>query len=221
MIKHKQLGVALITVMLILSLATITAVSMVSRQNIDIHRSGNIFNFDQTIEVTGYLEGLLKQGIKTHFGQFKRSTVSSADINIWSNYAKGISPIEEINGKGTGDIEDVQGRFNLNSLVDGNDRPVPLQRRRFQTLINNLNQEENLNLNSNFVEALIDWIDRNPGVTGATGAEDGEYSSYEPPYSTANQYMLDISELLLVKGMEYESYKILKNTFVSYLLMLY
>lgn len=211
MISQKQLGVALITVMLILSLATITAVSMVSRQNIDIHRSANILNFDQAIEITILLENYAKQALITHFVTNNNSTISSVDIDNWNQRAAvGIS-VNEIDGKGGGYINDTQARFNLNSLVDGNDNVAPLQRARLETLINNLNQDENLNLNINFVEALIDWIDRNQGVTGANGAEDGEYSSYDPPYSASNQYMVDISELLLVKGIEYESYKILKK----------
>ena len=208
----KQSGVALITVMLILSLATITAVSMFSRQNVDIHRSANILNFDQAIEITAYLEKIAKQGLVTHFVRNNNSTVSSVDLDNWNLIVASTKmSIDEINGEGGGYIEDIQSRFNLNSLVDSNDNVVPLQRTRLRTLINNLNQEENLNLNVNFVEALIDWIDRNQNVNGVSGAEDGVYSSYAPPYSTANQYMIDISELLLVKGIEYESYIILKK----------
>lgn len=207
--NSKQFGVALITVMLILSLATITAVSMVSRQNIDTHRSANILNFDQAIEITAYLEKIAKQGLIAHFVTNNSSTVSSVDLDNWNLIVeRTIFSIDEVNGEGSGSIEDIQSRFNLNSLVYGD---ASLQRTRLETLINNLNVDENLNLNINFVDALIDWIDSNPDVTGANGAEDGEYSSYDPPYSTANQDMVDISELLLVKGMEYESYNILKK----------
>ena len=46
-LNFREKGVALITVMLILALATILAVSMSTRQQLDIHRSANVFNFEQ------------------------------------------------------------------------------------------------------------------------------------------------------------------------------
>ena len=209
----KQSGVALITVMLILSLATITAVSMVSKQNIDIHRSANILNIDQALEMTVYIEGYAKKGLKLHFGQLNRTTTTSADIVNWNTSVFDGLTIDEIKSTGVGTIEDVQGRFNLNSLVNSSDSVEPLQQRRLMTLITNLNDdvEINLNLNPNFVDAVIDWIDFNQGVTGVNGAEDGIYTSLDPPYTTANQYMNDISELLLVNGIDYKQYEVLKE----------
>lgn len=60
----KMKGVALITVMLILSLATILAVSMTSRQQLDIHRSANIFNFEQAFQYVLGAELWAKQILK-------------------------------------------------------------------------------------------------------------------------------------------------------------
>ncbi len=208
--NRKQTGVALITVMLILSLATIMAVSMVSKQNIDIHRSANILNFDQAIEMTVYLENYAKRGLNIHFNDLRSSTTSQTDIFEWNKYvAVGIS-IDEISAAGRGRIEDVQARFNLNSLVDGGGNRVPLQQTRLVTLINNLNADLNLGLNIDYVDALIDWIDPNQNVY-RNGAEDAVYTSLELPYTTANQHMNDISELLLVKGINYKQYKILRE----------
>lgn len=219
MIKIKQSGVALITVMLILSLATITAVSMVSKQNIDIHRSANILNFDQGIEVTVLMESYAKRALADHF--LNNTSITSFQLDFSNKLASAGVTIDEISGWGNGEVKDTQACFNLNSLVassggtpvtSGN-TIVTLQQTRLTTLIQNLNDDNSLdfNLNVNFVDALIDWIDNNQTVLG-NGAEDAVYSSLEKnPYTTANQYLSDISELLLVQGMEHQSYNILKN----------
>lgn len=212
---RKKSGVALITVMLILSLATITAVSMVSRQNIDTHRSANILNFDQAIEITVYFENLVKKALDLHFNQLSRKSTSTTDIDNLKLILVAGRFIDEVNGGGVGadndSFKDIQARFNLNSLVDAGGSVVPLQRTRLDTLISNLKSDNLLDPNLNFIDALIDWIDQNQAVTGVNGAEDSVYSNFSPPYRTANQYMLDISELLLVNGMDYESYIILKD----------
>jgi len=63
-LKHQEKGVALITVMLILALATILAVSMLSRQQLDIHRSANVFNFEQAYQYVLGSESWAKQILK-------------------------------------------------------------------------------------------------------------------------------------------------------------
>lgn len=209
MMTRKKSGVALITVMLILSLATITAVSMVSKQNIDIHRSANILNFDQGIEVTVFMENYAKRELANYF--INNTTITPFQINFVNLKSRVGETIDEISALGLGQIEDLQARFNLNSLVDAGGNVVPLQRIRLDTLISNLKSDNILDPNLNFIDALIDWLDQNQAVTGINGAEDGVYSNFNPPYRTANQYMLDISELLLVSGMDYKSYTILRE----------
>lgn len=64
---YQEKGVALITVMLILALATILAVSMSSRQQLDIHRSANVFNFEQAYQYVLGAEMWAKQILKRDF----------------------------------------------------------------------------------------------------------------------------------------------------------
>ena len=46
-VNRQQRGVALITALLITAIATIAAVAMASRQQIDIRRTGNIIDIDR------------------------------------------------------------------------------------------------------------------------------------------------------------------------------
>lgn len=201
----KQSGVALITVMLILALATVTAVSMASRQNIDTHRSANTLNYEQAYQYILGAEDFSKQKLIIHFANNLTALVTQADINQW----KVAFPIE--GGAISGEIEDLQSLFNINSLVDSNGVANQLQMRRFRNLLANIPPipPANLTISANIVEAIVDWIDRGQIPLGVNGVEDGVYMGYEEPYRTADQPMSDISELLLINGIDKDIYNIL------------
>ena len=184
-------GVALITVMLILALATVLAVSMSSRQQLDIHRSANIFNSEQAFQYILGAESWAKQILKRDFEDNKIDSLN----DDWATVLPAL-PIE--GGQMSGKIEDLQAKFNINNLVE-NGKPQKIYLERFKRLL------RNLELNENISSVLIDWLDSNE-ETGFSGAEDNEYLNLSPAYRTANQAMSDVSELLLVKGVDFETY---------------
>jgi len=99
------------------------------------------------------------------------------------------------NGSLTGQIEDQQGRFNLNSLlIDG--RANPAQLARFRRLL------ALLDLPSALAGALVDWIDADSEPQPHGGAEDAHYLAQQPPYLAANQPLADVAELALVHGFD-------------------
>lgn len=194
-IKHQEKGVALITVMLILALATILAVSMSSRQQLDIHRSANVFNFEQAYQYELGAESWAKQLL---IRDQKDNDTDSFDDD-WATVLP-LLPIE--GGQLSGQIEDLQSRFNINNLVlDG--KPQKLYIERFKRLL------RNLSLNEDMSAVIVDWIDSNEQA-GFSGAEDNEYLNSSPAYRTANQAMSDVSELLLIKDVDFESYEKLR-----------
>ena len=188
-------GVALITVMLILALATVLAVSMSSRQNLDIHRSANIFNSEQAFQYVLGAESWGKQILKRDFEDNKTDSFND-------DWATVLPPLPIEGGQMSGKIEDLQARFNINNLVE-NGKPQKLYLERFKRLL------RNLELNENLSSVLIDWLDANEEI-GFAGAEDNEYLNLLPAYRTANQAMNDVSELLLVKGVDFETYEKLR-----------
>jgi len=194
-IKHQEKGVALITVMLILALATILAVSMSSRQQLDIHRSANVFNFEQAYQYELGAESWAKQIL---IRDQKDNEIDSFEDD-WATVLP-LLPIE--GGQMKGQIEDLQARFNINNLVlDG--KPQKLYIDRFKRLL------RNLDLNENMSAVIVDWIDSNEQI-GFSGAEDSEYLNLSPAYRAANQAMSDVSELLLIKDVDFESYEKLR-----------
>ena len=185
-------GVALITVMLILALATILAVSMSSRQQLDIHRSANVFNFEQAYQYVLGAESWAKQILK-------RDLEDNKTDSFEDDWATVLPPLPIEGGQMSGQIEDLQARFNLNNLVkDG--KPNKLYVERFKLLL------RNLELNEDIVAVIVDWVDSNEDI-GFLGAEDNEYLNASPAYRTGNQPMADVSELLLIKGIGFESYE--------------
>ncbi len=194
-IKHQEKGVALITVMLILALATILAVSMSSRQQLDIHRSANVFNFEQAYQYELGAESWAKQIL---IRDQKDNEIDSFEDD-WATVLP-LLPIE--GGQMSGQIEDLQSRFNINNLVqDG--KPQKLYIDRFKRLL------RNLDLNEDMSAVIVDWIDSNEQI-GFSGAEDSEYLNLSPAYRAANQAMSDVSELLLIKDVDFESYEKLR-----------
>ena len=191
-VKYREQGVALITVMLILALATILAVSMSSRQQLDIHRSANVFNFEQAYQYVLGAESWAKQILKQ---DLKDNEIDSLD----DDWATVLPPLPIEGGRLSGKIEDLQARFNLNNLVQ-NGQPNKIYVERFKRLL------RNIELNEDMVTLIVDWVDANEQV-GFAGAEDNDYLSESPAYRTANQPMADVSELLLVKGIDFESYE--------------
>jgi general secretion pathway protein K len=189
MLPNRERGVALITAVLVVALAAIIATSMMQRQNFDTQRTANIIHRDQAI---AYALGA------EHWAGVELS--KDAEINNYDhlkeNWAYELPPLPIDGGYITGRLQDLQGRFNLNSILD------PLQAERFMRLCQAINVEPD------FIPALQDWIDRDT-ETREDGAEDESYTLLDPPYRAANRFLADTSELLLVKGVSLEDYNIL------------
>ncbi len=192
MSRGKQLGVALITAMLVVSLATVAAVAMASRQHLDIRRTSNILDTDQAL--------LYALGAESWASQIlARDRRENQTDTLGEDWAKLLLPIAVPGGSIVAAVEDLQGRFNINSLVvDKKPNQVALER--FKRLL------ESLELETNLADAVLDWVDKDVDVRYPNGAEDDEYLREKPAYRTANALMSSTSELMLVKGMTLEAY---------------
>jgi general secretion pathway protein K len=188
--------VALIIAILAVTLASIAAVAMASRQQVDIRRTQNILNLEQA---NMYLYGGESWAARVLAEDLKQNkTDSFADI-----WAKQLPPVPVEGGQISGYIRDEQSRFNLNSLLLSANRE--LARQRYERLL------DTLGLGKELVDSLVDWMDGDVNVTLPDGAEDNDYlGNTARAYRTANRPLQDISELLLVKGYSWEVYARLK-----------
>lgn len=187
--RNKERGVALITAVLVVAIAAIIATSMMSRQNFDTRRTANIIHRDQAI---AYALGA-EQWAAIELGKDAQQSDFDHLNEIW---AYDLPPLPIEGGYVNGKLEDLNGRFNLNSVLD------PIQAERFARLC------QALNVDPAFIPALQDWIDSDTEVR-ENGAEDDSYTLLNPPYRVANQYLADSSELLLVRGVSVQDYNTL------------
>lgn len=114
--------------------------------------------------------------------------------HLGEDWAQPIAAFELDDGSLHVRIEDLAGRFNLNSLVQNqqaNDAAIE----QFQRLLLGLDIE------APYAERLVDWMDVDQTTTGENGAEDSAYGLLDPPYRTAGRRLYDISELRLLLGM--------------------
>ncbi|HET8712026.1 MAG TPA: type II secretion system minor pseudopilin GspK [Spongiibacteraceae bacterium] len=113
-----------------------------------------------------------------------------------------------------GQLEDLQGRFNLNTLpLTKKLQPGEYSKEQWQfiRLLLALKLEEPMSLDQAeaLTDAVTDWIDRDSDVNGLGGAESQFYESADPPGRPANRPLVGPSELMLVKGMTPEIYRAL------------
>ncbi|MCW9025133.1 MAG: type II secretion system minor pseudopilin GspK [Gammaproteobacteria bacterium] len=187
-----QKGVALITVLLVVALATTAAVAMASRQHIDVRRTENTLFMGQAQQ---YLQGV-ELWSKQFLSQDRKD--NQIDHNK-ENWATRLPPLPVEGGYVEGHLLDLQGRFNLNNLqLTGNDGKRELER--FQRLL------RILGINENLAYLVQDWLDPNIDAHLAGGAEDVYYLSLQPAYRTSNQLFKSVSELLLLKEVKREDY---------------
>ena len=209
--KHKQQGVALITALLIAALVTVAAVAMASRQQLDIRRTGNMLEADQAYMYALAAEAWATQMLK----QDKKETQIDTLTEDW---AIKLPPIPIEGGVITGSVEDLQGRFNLNNLIDTssggnsdngnsdngngkNNKPDQVQIKILQSLLEQVSFiDEKVELSPFIANRVADWVDANLNAL-ADGAEDLLYLGLDIPYRAANRLMASPSELAAVAGL--------------------
>jgi len=199
---NRQRGAALVTVLLVVAVVTVICSSLIARQQLAIRASGNQLASQQAklYALGGEALGLavLMRDLKEP-GSDPMNPVDHP-LELWAKPLPAF-PIEQ--GEISVRIEDLAGRFNVNSLV-ADDRVNKLAVERFQRLLLRLEIE------TPYAERLIDWLDKDQEPTGEFGAEDNQYLLAQPPYRTAGQEMQDASEMRLLLGMTEEHYRRLR-----------
>lgn len=197
-----QRGVALVTVLLIVAMATTIVAFMAQQQS-----------FWQ-LELTNSRDRIQASYIAQAGVDWARSVLADDAAHnqydhpreMWAVQLPAI-PVE--GGEVQGVLEDQQGLFNLNNLVQNGFASAP-DVARFQRLLSLLNLPPEL------AYALVDWMDADSTPQATGGAEDGYYLNLPQPYRCANRPLDEISELLWVRGFDAQVIQRLKG-FVSVL----
>jgi general secretion pathway protein K len=183
-------GVALITALLILVIASTAAAYLMQQLNLSMRRSGNIINSNQAYLYALGAETLAIIGLNE---DTKLNKIDSYE-DIWAMEFDPF-PVEDGAGYISVQVSDLQSRFNINNLIKNGGLDT-LSKERFERLLTLFNIDPEVS------NAVIDWIDADINTLGIYGAEDDYYLGLEPPYRTANRPLSSISELRQVRGLD-------------------
>jgi general secretion pathway protein K len=187
-----QAGVALLTVLLILTLMTSLVVYLIEDEYLAVRRISNHRDYEQIYQMMvgneQWAAKVLERDMKTN---------KTDHLNeVWNN----LLPETKVNdGSMRAIVVDMQGRFNLNNLKKKNDAWYTV----FQGLLRVLELDESL------ADAVVDWIDEDQNVSGTRSAEDPEYLLKDPSYRSANRMLGSVGELIWVEGFDEKSITLL------------
>lgn len=197
----RQQGAALVIALVVVAIATILATALVWENHLDRRRAANqIFGAESLANALG-----VEDFVRDVLAQDERQ--SDHLLEPWARQGD-VFPIE--GGSLQGSVIDLQGRFNINNLVNWETREVrDDQVEAFRALIVSLGLDESI------VDATVDWIDPDIEPRGFNGAEDDAYLRNDPAYRTANRPLANVSELRLVANMTPEQFAVLEPYVVA------
>jgi general secretion pathway protein K len=198
--RRYQRGVALITAVLIVALATVLAVQVGYQAFLDQRRTVTTLSLDQGYQVALGAEAWVADVLQ------KDARQSAKTDDYTEEWAMRLPPLPIDGGEITGFVEDMQGRFNLNSLVKWDETTNTLVTdqaavARFRRLL------EILEIEDKWAGLIADWIDQDIDAEFPDGAEDPVYTALTPPYRTANMPITRTSELLAIAEFGLERYQ--------------
>ncbi|GAC1300071.1 MAG: GspK family T2SS minor pseudopilin variant XcpX [Steroidobacteraceae bacterium] len=207
--RGRQRGVALIIALILVALATILASKLTFEGFLERRRSTGVLAAEQALQFGLGAEALAADVLAQDTQTSKQTTLAAP----WAQPTQPLpitapdDPEGEPIGTLQGELEDMQGRFNLNSLghvkqdakgVSVQD-PQPLEQ--FRRLL------ISVGLEPKWAAIARDWIDADDIPGSPDGAEDQIYTSQTPPYRTGNWPMMSPTELMNLPGFGADRYR--------------
>jgi len=187
----KQKGAALLIALAITVLAAVLAIQAIESGQLDMRRSSILIRSDQAQQLALGMEDWAISLIQRDQSDSRGAAFDGLD-DIWYQQL----PVTQVAG-GTisASLIDLDGRFNLNSLlvVDGITNPLALER--FRRLLGILQ------LNPVIADQLLDWLDADTSPQ-PQGAEDNIYRNRQTPALAANRMLAHVSELRILPAMD-------------------
>lgn len=187
---------ALITALLVVFLATLAAVQASRQQQLLLNRSQTVLEQRQA--------WLYALGAEEWVGEILRRDLEDDTVDsLQEVWAQPIAALPIEGGALSGEIIDLQGRFNLNGLLTDRS-PDEIQVERFRRLLGVLGLPENLG------DAVVDWLDPDSEPRFPDGAEDSTYLALTPARLPANGPFRSVEELRAIHGFDEESFQTLE-----------
>mgnify|MGYP003891350147 FL=1 len=222
----RQRGAALIVALLVFAIAAALMVGLQRDFTLHMERGRNGFLQEQAWVYLQGAENLATMALRLDAQQDTETDRTRDDLSEqWAQEATPY-PLDE-QGWLMGELEDLQGRFNVNNLVNPTKQPesdsvtevkqtlgageirLSSDQQQFIRLLQSLEGVDiDLSLAQTLTAAVIDFIDADDSPQ-ANGAEAEGYRNLVPAYRPANQPLASVSELRAVKGVTPEIYNAL------------
>lgn len=196
-IKNQQ-GIALITILVMVALATILAATIAKKQSNTAENTAYLIRQDQSL--------LYAKSAEAFFSELLvQDAQDSAQVDhLGETWAKPMPAFPVEDGYISGELQDESGKFNLNNLVKADGTPDENVQKWFEKLL------VRVGLPAELSQAIIDWQDPDDQPTGAMGAESSYYQGLQPPYLAPNTQFHNIEELKRVRGFEGKNFDLIK-----------
>lgn len=195
---EQQRGVALLTALLVVALASVIAYGLL--QSADRGMTG------AQAGARGLQARLVARGLEEFaLSALLRDEASSPGIDSLNEaWAGALPPLPFERGFVLAELADLDGKLNVNALVRDDGTPDPLVQKRFVRLF------EQQRLPAGLLPAITDWIDPDT-LSSSGGAEDPDYLRSTPGQRCPNRQLTDLSELRGVQGLDAESLRLLSR----------
>jgi general secretion pathway protein K len=184
----RQGGAAVLVAMLVVAIAALAASSFMFRSRVEWRRLENLTRLDQAHWV---LRAAQQWGASVLLDDARHSSVDHLG-EVW---ATRLPPVEAEAYRVSGGMEDLEGRFNLNNLVSKGQ----IDNQQLATFVRLL---RTLHLPEILAVAVADWMDADDIPLNTNSVESAYYQSLSTPYRAANHPLINVNELLGVKGVD-------------------
>jgi general secretion pathway protein K len=194
MIRRTQHGIALLTAIVLVAIAAILATAIAFSSAMSARRASTVFGADQSLLVAEGAEAMAAYVLMQSGPNITQDALNQP-------WAQSYGPFQLLPGVTLDflQLEDQQGKFNINNLAPGGTSSASAMAE-FSRLL------QALGLETKWAPLIADWIDSNDTPNFPDGAEDSVYLGQSPPYRTANLPVTSVSELLALPGFGRDRY---------------
>lgn len=196
--RQKQQGVVLVAMLMLFAMATVIATAVYYRQAQFTARSFNLIGWDTRYQYAVAAEAVAIQALIDDLDDDRENDALWDDCKD-EQWAITLPPTPYEDAILTASVQDLQGRFNLNWLVEfssDDNAYVAVQERRDQLerLLSSFMNEPGAA--SALADEMADWLDSDDVVFGTQGAEDADYRLQRTP----NMPIIHESELRALRS---------------------
>ncbi len=194
---RKQRGIALLTILMMVALATIVAAGIAKQQANTSENTAYLMRQNQSM--------LYAKSAEAFFSEMLVNDAENAGQvdHLQESWAQPMPAFPVEDGYVSGVLKDESGKFNLNSLINDDGEVNEKAKLWFEKIL------QRAGLPAELSQAVIDWQDEDDENAGPMGAELAYYRGLQNAALPPNTKFHSVEELKSVRGFEGGKYKLI------------